>query len=78
MTEGPTSNPFSSPQAAGDERSTVSRRMVLLIVALALLAALPVGIPVLIFVVKVGWPRVRDSFSDDMEALEAGAREARK
>jgi Flp pilus assembly pilin Flp len=48
-----------------DQRGAVSLETVLIIAAVAL--------PVLIFVVKYGWPFVRDSFTDRQELLEIEA-----
>ena len=45
-----------------DERGAVSLETVLIIGAVCL--------PILIFVVKYGWPRVRDYFSRNMQTLE--------
>jgi Flp pilus assembly pilin Flp len=45
-----------------DERGAVSLETILIIGA--------VSLPILIFVVKYGWPRVRDYFSRNMQTLE--------
>ena len=45
-----------------DERGAVSLETILIIGAIA--------IPILIFLVRVGWPRVRDMFTDNMKDLE--------
>jgi hypothetical protein len=46
-----------------DERAAVSLETILIIGAIAL--------PVLIFLIKVGWPRVRDYFFQGIEELES-------
>jgi hypothetical protein len=53
----------------GDERGGVSIETILIIGAIA--------IPILIFLVKVGWPRVKDYFNRGMQDLEQGADSAR-
>ncbi|MBT4868266.1 MAG: hypothetical protein HON53_24430 [Planctomycetaceae bacterium] len=45
-----------------DERGAVSLETILIIGAIAL--------PILIFLIKVGWPRVKNYFYDGMENLE--------
>lgn len=45
-----------------DERGAVSLETILIIGAIA--------IPILIFLVKVGWPRVKDLFEENMTELE--------
>lgn len=45
-----------------DERGAVSLETILIIGAIA--------IPILIFLVKVGWPKVRDLFDDNIRELE--------
>ena len=45
-----------------DERGAVSLETILIIGAIA--------IPILIFLVKVGWPKVRDLFDDNITELE--------
>ena len=52
-----------------DERGAVSIETILIIGAIA--------IPILIFLVKVGWPRVKDYFNRGMQDLEQGADSAR-
>ncbi len=52
-----------------DERGGVSIETILIIGAIA--------IPILIFLVKVGWPRVKDYFNRGMQDLEQGADSAR-
>jgi len=51
-----------------DEEGTVSLETILIIGAIAL--------PVLIFLLKYGWPRIRDYFNRGLEDLEGGARDA--
>ena len=51
-----------------DERGAVSLETILIIGAIAL--------PILIFLIKVGWPRIKALFNRGMEDLEAGADEA--
>ena len=46
-----------------DERGAVSLETILIIGAIA--------IPILIFIVKIGWPKVRDMFDNRMDELEA-------
>ncbi|HUG20286.1 MAG TPA: hypothetical protein VMM56_14975 [Planctomycetaceae bacterium] len=46
-----------------DERGAVSLETILIIGAIA--------IPILIFIVKIGWPKVRDMFDNRMEELDA-------
>ena len=48
-----------------DERGTVSLETILIIGAIAL--------PILIFLIKVGWPAIRKFFERGLEDLEAGA-----
>ena len=48
-----------------DERGGVSLETVLIIAAVAL--------PILIFVIKYGWPRIREFFETGMQDLEEGA-----
>ena len=45
-----------------DERGAVSLETILIIGAIAL--------PILIFLLKFGWPKVRDFFDDNMQSLE--------
>lgn len=45
-----------------DERGAVSLETILIIGAIA--------IPILIFLVRVGWPMVKDMFTDNMNQLE--------
>ncbi len=47
-----------------DERGAVSLETVLIIGAIAL--------PVLIFVIKFGWPRIKGYFNQGLEDLEGG------
>ncbi|MFW6171184.1 MAG: Flp family type IVb pilin [Planctomycetota bacterium] len=51
-----------------DRRGAVSIETVLIIAAIAL--------PILIFVIKFGWPRIKDFWNEGMESLEGGARDA--
>jgi Flp pilus assembly pilin Flp len=51
-----------------DERGAVSLETILIIGAIAL--------PILIFLIKVGWPRVRDYFNQGMDDLEEGSENA--
>lgn len=48
-----------------DEKGAVSIETVLIISAISL--------PILIFAIKVGWPRIKDFFNKGMDDLEAGA-----
>jgi Flp pilus assembly pilin Flp len=52
----------------GDEEGAVSLETILIIGAIAL--------PILIFLIKVGWPRIKDYFNQGLDDLEAGANEA--
>jgi Flp pilus assembly pilin Flp len=49
----------------GDERGAVSIETILIIAAIAL--------PILIFILKFGWPRIREFFEKGMEDLEGAA-----
>ncbi|MFO0868785.1 MAG: hypothetical protein U0935_07515 [Pirellulales bacterium] len=51
-----------------DRRGGVSIETVLIIAAIAL--------PILIFVIKFGWPRVKTFFNQGMQDLEGGAQQA--
>lgn len=51
-----------------DEQGAVSLETILIIGAIAL--------PILIFLIKVGWPRIKTFFNRGLEDLEAGAEEA--
>ena len=51
-----------------DERGAVSIETILIIAAIAL--------PVLIFIIKFGWPRIRKFFNEGMDELEGGALDA--
>ena len=53
-----------------DERGGVSIETVLIIAAIAL--------PILIFLIRVGWPRVKNFFDQGMEDLETGAGSAQQ
>ena len=48
-----------------DERGAVSLETILIIGAIAL--------PILIFIIKFGWPRIRDYFFNGMENLESAS-----
>jgi hypothetical protein len=48
-----------------DERGAVSIETILIIAAIAL--------PILIFVIKYGWPRIKLWFNSQMNELESGA-----
>jgi Flp pilus assembly pilin Flp len=45
-----------------DERGAVSLETILVVAAIA--------IPVLIFILKVGWPKLKDMFEENLKALE--------
>lgn len=47
----------------GDEKGAVSLETILIIGAIAL--------PILIFLIKVGWPRVKEYFTTGLDELEA-------
>jgi len=51
-----------------DEEGAVSIETVLIIAAIAL--------PILIFIIKFGWPRIKAFFESGLEDLEGGARDA--
>jgi Flp pilus assembly pilin Flp len=51
-----------------DERGAVSLETILIIGAIAL--------PILIFLIKVGWPRVKDYFNQGLDDLEEGSENA--
>ena len=51
-----------------DERGAVSLETILIIGAIAL--------PILIFLIKVGWPRVKSYFNQGMDDLEEGSENA--
>lgn len=48
-----------------DQRGAVSLETILIIGAIA--------IPILIFLIKFGWPRIRDYFNDGLDQLEEGS-----
>lgn len=48
-----------------DERGAVSLETILIVGAIA--------IPILIFLIKFGWPRIKNYFTKGMENLEEGA-----
>ena len=51
-----------------DERGAVSLETILIIGAIAL--------PILIFLIKIGWPRVKDYFDQGLRDLEEGSENA--
>jgi hypothetical protein len=51
-----------------DEHGGVSIETILIIAAIAL--------PILIFIIKFGWPRIRSWFNTNMDALEEGGVDA--
>ena len=51
-----------------DEEGAVSLETILIIGAIAL--------PILIFLIKVGWPKVKEYFETGLDTLEEGADEA--
>jgi hypothetical protein len=51
-----------------DERGAVSLETILIIGAIA--------IPILIFLIKFGWPRIRDYFNQGLDELEEGSNDA--
>jgi Flp pilus assembly pilin Flp len=51
-----------------DEQGAVSLETVLIIAAIAL--------PVLIFLIKFGWPRIKEFFLQGLEDLEEGSQDA--
>ena len=51
-----------------DEEGAVSLETVLIIGAIAL--------PILIFLIKVGWPRIKTYFNQGLEELEEGTEQA--
>ena len=53
----------------GDERGAVSLETILIIGAIAL--------PILIFLIRIGWPRIRTYFEHGLRDLEEGADRAR-
>lgn len=55
-------------QVHHDERGAVSLETILIIGAIAL--------PILIFLIKVGWPRVKAYFQRGMDTLEEGSENA--
>jgi len=48
-----------------DDRGAVSLETILIIGAIA--------IPILIFLIKFGWPRIRDYFNQGLDELEEGS-----
>lgn len=52
-----------------DEQGSVSLETILIIGAIAL--------PILIFLIKVGWPRIKAYFDRGLQELEEGADQAR-
>ncbi len=53
-----------------DEDGAVSLETILIIGAIAL--------PILIFLIKVGWPRIKDYFEQGIQDLEQGADEGQE
>ena len=51
-----------------NENGAVSIETILIIAAIAL--------PILIFIIKYGWPRIKDYFNQGMEDLEEGREDA--
>ena len=51
-----------------DERGALSLETILIIAAIAL--------PILIFLIKFGWPRIKEFFLQGLEDLEEGAQDA--
>ncbi|MGZ0170699.1 MAG: hypothetical protein ACKVHE_14170 [Planctomycetales bacterium] len=51
-----------------DERGAVSLETILIIGAIA--------IPILIFLIKFAWPRIRDYFNQGLDELEEGSSDA--
>ncbi len=52
-----------------DEQGALSLETILIIGAIAL--------PILIFLIKVGWPKVKEYFNQGVEDLQTGADQAR-
>lgn len=55
-------------QVHRNEQGAVSIETILIIAAIAL--------PILIFIIKFGWPRIRKFFNEGMDELEGGALDA--
>ena len=55
-------------QVHKDDRGAVSLETILIVAAIA--------IPILIFVLRFGWPRIREYFLKGLEDLEEGGRDA--
>ena len=55
-------------QVHRDQRGSVSIETILIIAAIAL--------PILIFIIKIGWPRIKAFFEKGMQDLEGGADDA--
>ncbi len=51
-----------------DEKGAISLEMILIIGAICL--------PILIFLIKIGWPRIKAFFESGVKELEDGARDA--
>lgn len=51
-----------------DERGAVSIETVLIIAAIA--------IPIMIFLLKVGWPKIKEYFNEGLDDLEQGRQDA--
>lgn len=52
----------------GDQEGAVSLETILVVGAIAL--------PILIFLIKYGWPRIKEFFNKGLEDLEEGAQQA--
>lgn len=55
-------------QVHRNEEGAVSIETILIVAAIAL--------PILIFIIKVGWPRIKDYFNKGMEDIEEGRQDA--
>ena len=73
--DGRTSGPFPGHSLGNlmmrihrDEKGAVSIETILIVAAIAL--------PILIFIIKFGWPRIRAFFNEGMNELEGGAIDA--
>jgi hypothetical protein len=54
----------------GDEQGAVSLETILIIGAIAL--------PILIFLIRVAWPRIQNYFWESLDDLEEGSRQGRQ
>ena len=50
-----------------------SRRVWIIVVVVIAICAVPVLLPVAIFLVKVGWPRIKERYHRELPDLEKGA-----